>query len=93
MMLLPAGRYAIEGRYGVSEGSPSGTVRIATTCLNREENSVVMTVPLSRANGRFRHRFEIGAGCPAQWFSIGLQNDDGAGGATIWLDDLRLSRS
>lgn len=93
MMLLPAGRYAIDGRYGVS-GSPQGAIEIAVTCLNLQESSTSAAIPLAAAAGRFRHVIEVPGGCSAQWFSIALDGDGSAAGAgaTVWIDDLRFSR-
>ena len=91
LLLLPAGRYAIDGRYGVS-GRPQGAIEIAVTCLNLQESSTSASIPLTAESGRFRHSIEVPGGCSAQWFSIALGDDRSTDGATVWIDDLSSQR-
>lgn len=89
LLLLPAGRYALNGRVGATEGQPAGRVRIGLACLQDQEPSSYAEAPV--AGGAIRGMIATPPGCPVQWLSIGVETQTGAPSGGVWVDELRLA--
>lgn len=90
-VVLPPGRYRIDGRVGAVDGGAGGRLRIGLSCAPEGIPDSIANVALGGNGGAFRGDISASAACPAQWLTIIIDNQTSQSPVTLWVDDLRLS--